>query len=185
MFADEDGLFYMYFGGIQGGQLQRWPNNEYRPDGTEPAKDQLPILPRVVKMSANMLGFSEPVREIKILDQAGVPIVAGDLERRFFEACWIHKYKGIYYFSYSTGTTHNICYATGKSPYGPFTYRGILLKPVQGWTTQQSIVEFKGKWYLFYHDTQLSGENYLRNIKMTELKYNEDGTIGMIDPLKK
>ena len=46
--------------------------------------------------------------------------------RRFFEASWMHKYNGTYYFSYSTGDTHFIMYATGTSPYGPFTIRGKI-----------------------------------------------------------
>ena len=29
VFKDDDGKFYMYFGGIWGGQLQRWNNNKY------------------------------------------------------------------------------------------------------------------------------------------------------------
>ena len=44
-----------------------------------------------------------------------------------------------------------------------------------------SIIEFEGKWYLFYHDVQLSGETHLRNVKVTELAYNDDGTIQTID----
>jgi hypothetical protein len=57
------------------------------------------------------------------------------------------------------------------------------MKPVQGWTTHHSIVEFKGKWYIFYHDTELSGKTHLRNIKVTALHHNADGSIGLIDPL--
>jgi hypothetical protein len=73
-------------------------------------------------------------------------------------------------------------YATGKSPYGPFTVRGKILEPVLGWTNHHSIVEFQGKWYLFYHDAQLSkGQTHLRNIKVTELKYRSDGSIETID----
>ena len=107
-----------------------------------------------------------------ILDEKGKPLTAGDNKRRFFEASWMHKYRGKYYFSYSTGDTHFIVYATGDSPYGPFTYEGKILKPVLGWTNHHSIVEFKGKWYLFYHDTQLSGgQTHLRNVKVVELKY--------------
>ena len=37
------------------------------------------------------------------------------------EPDWMHKYKGKYYFSYSTGDTHYLCYAVGDNPYGPFT----------------------------------------------------------------
>ena len=85
-------------------------------------------------------------------------------------------------FSYSTGDTHFIMYATGSSPYGPFTIRGKILEPVLGWTSHHSIVELNGKWYLFYHDAQLSGgQTHLRNIKVTELKYGADGSIETID----
>jgi hypothetical protein len=51
-----------------------------------------------------------------------------------------------------------------------------------GWTTHHSIVEFKGKWYLFHHDSKPSGgKTHLRSVKVTELKYNADGTIQTID----
>ncbi|HEQ71985.1 MAG TPA: alpha-N-arabinofuranosidase, partial [Spirochaetia bacterium] len=73
-------------------------------------------------------------------------------------------------------------YAIGNNPFGPFTYRGRLLNPVSGWTTHHSIVEFQGKWYLFYHDSSLSGEDNKRCMKFTELSYNPDGTIQTIDP---
>jgi len=97
----------------------------------------------------------------------------------------MHKYKGRYYFSYSTGDTHFLNYAIGDNPYGPFTYKGHFLLPVQGWTTHHSIVEWRGRWWLFYGDTQLSGKTQLRNVKMTELFYNPDGTIRLIDPFVK
>ena len=29
-------------------------------------------------------------------------------DRRFFEGAWVHKRKGVYYLSYSTGDTHLI-----------------------------------------------------------------------------
>lgn len=43
---------------------------------------------------------------------------------------------------------------------------------------------FEGKWYLFYHDTELSGKTPLRNIKMAELKHLPDGKIESIKSLK-
>ena len=129
-----------------------------------------------------MLQYAEAPRDVVILDQHGKPLLAGDKERRFFEAAWVHKYRDKYYFSYSTGDTHNIVYAIGDNPYGPFTYAGKILEPVLGWTNHHSIIEFRGKWYLFYHDASLSGgQTHLRSVKMTELTYNEDGTIQTID----
>jgi hypothetical protein len=186
VFKDDDGSFYMYFGGIWGGQLQRWQSGKY--DSTvaqEPSGDTLALTAKVARLNKGMLQFDEKPRNVVILDKDGQPIKASDHNKRFFEASWMHKYNGKYYFSYSTGDTHFINYAIGDNPYGPFTYQGIVLNPVEGWTNHHSIIEVNGKWYLFYHDTQLSGKNYLRNIKVTELKYRPDGTIETIDPYKK
>ncbi|WP_017730219.1 glycoside hydrolase family 43 protein [Nafulsella turpanensis] len=182
VYKDTDGQYYMYFGGIWGGQLQRWATGEYKPEDVYPADNEPALMPKVARMSDDMLGFSEEVRDVQILDENGEPLLAGDNERRFFEAAWVHRYNGKYYLSYSTGDTHNIAYATGDSPYGPFTYQGVILKPVLGWTNHHSIVEVDGKWYLFYHDTELSeGQTHLRNIKVTELTHRPDGTIETID----
>lgn len=178
---EENGKYFMYFGGLWGGQLQRYRNNKalecaILPEGEEPA-----LCPKIVRLSEDMLEFAEDPRDVVILDEDGQPLTAGDTGRRFFEASWLHKYNGKYYFSYSTGDSHTICYATGDNPYGPFTYRGIILTPVIGWTTHHSIVEYKGKWYLFYHDSVPSGgKTWLRSLKVVELEYNTDGTIKMI-----
>lgn len=180
VFQDGD-QYYLYFGGIWGGQLQRWASGQYKAEDTYPADDQPALMPKIARLSDDMLSLGEALKDVVIQDENGKPLTAGDNSRRFFEAPWLHKYNDTYYFSYSTGDTHNIAYATGKSPYGPFTYRGKVLEPVQGWTNHHSIVEHQGKWYLFYHDTQLSGKTHLRNIKVTELKHLPDGTIETID----
>jgi len=182
VFKDSDGTFYMYFGGIWGGQLQRWATGTYVAKDVYPAKDQPALTAKVARLGADMVNLAEAPKDVVLLDEAGKPLTYGDNGRRFFEASWMHKYNGTYYFSYSTGDTHFIMYATGKSPYGPFTVRGKVLEPVLGWTNHHSIVEFKGKWYLFYHDAQLSGgQTHLRNIKVTELKYRADGSIETVD----
>lgn len=173
--------YYFYFGGIWGGQLQRYKDNKalenaHLPEGDEPA---LPS--RVVRLSDDMLQFVEEPKAVQVVDEDGKPLKAND-PHRFFEASWVHKYNGKYYLSYSTGDTHMICYAIGDSPYGPFTYKGVVLTPVKaGWTTHHCIVEFKGKWYLFHHDSVPSGKTWLRSLKVCELHYNEDGTIQTIE----
>lgn len=185
VFKDDNGSYYMYFGGIWGGQLQRWNNNRYDSAAKLRQPEEQAILPRVAKLTADMKSFAEPVKEIKIVDSQGNLFKEKDNDKRFFEAAWMHKYNGKYYFSYSTGDTHNLCYAIGDNPYGPFTYQGVLLEPVDGWTNHHSIIEKDGKWFLFYHDVQLSGKTHLRNVKVTELKYNPDGTIQTINAFKK
>lgn len=185
VFTDTDGNSYMYFGGIWGGQLQRWFTGKYEANGskTDLSKDEEPALnAKVVRMSKDMLTFDEEVRDVKIIDKEGKPLTGGDHDRRFFEGAWMHKYQGKYYFSYSTGDTHLLAYATSDSPYGPFTYQGIIMQPVTGWTTHHSIVEFKGKWYIFYHDVELSGKTHLRNVKVRELNRETDGSIKTITP---
>lgn len=184
VFKDSDGAYYMYFGGIWGGQLQKWDNNTYHADAKLRGPKEEAFLPRVAKLGADMKSFSEEVRTIKIVDASGKTFSESDNDKRFFEAAWMHTYNGKYYFSYSTGDTHFINYAIGDNPYGPFTYKGVVLKPVEGWTNHHSIVEIKGKWYLFYHDTQISGKTHLRNVKVTELTYNADGTIQPIQAYK-
>lgn len=180
VFRDDDGSYYMYFGGIWGGQLQRYRDNKAIENPCLPA-DNEPALPsRVVKLSDNMLEFAEEPRPVIVLGEDGKPLFAGD-SHRFFEASWMHKYKGKYYFSYSTGDTHLLCYAVGDNPYGPFTYQGVILTPVVGWTTHHSIAEYKGKWYLFHHDCVPSGgKTWLRSLKVVELEYDEEGKIQTI-----
>jgi hypothetical protein len=183
VFKDDNGTYYMYVGGIWGGQLQRWSGGgEYDSTKGNRKPEEPAILPRIAKLSPNMKEFAEPLKEIQVIDKNGKPFTEKDNDKRFFEGSWTFKYNGKYYFTYSTGDTHNLVYATGTSPYGPFTYQGVMLKPVEGWTSHHSVVEFKGKWYLFYHDTQLSGKTHLRNVKVTPLTINADGTIETISP---
>lgn len=177
VFRDEDGSYYMYFGGIWGGQLQRYRDNKAIEHPFLPEADEPALPSRVVKLSDDMLGFAEEPRPVIVLGEDGKPLTAGD-SHRFFEASWMHKYKGKYYFSYSTGDTHLLCYAVGDNPYGPFVYQGVILTPVVGWTTHHSIAEYKGKWYLFHHDCVPSGgKTWLRSLKVVELEYDEDGKI--------
>jgi len=181
--VDDDGRAYMYFGGLWGGQLEKWQTGTFKPDAMGPAGDEPALGPRVAELTDDMLSFKEPPQQVQILDENGKPITAGDEDRRYFEGPWMHKYNGYYYLSYSTGTTHYLVYAISKNPKGPFVYKGRILEPVIGWTTHHSIVEFKGKWYLFYHDSSLSGGiDNKRCVKYTELKYNPDGTIQAIKP---
>ena len=178
----KDGEDYlMYFGGLWGGQLQRYKDNKalesaYLPEGEEPA---LPS--RVVKLTDDMLQWAEEPKPVYVVDEEGNPLKAND-PHRFFEASWVHKHNGKYYFSYSTGDSNLLCYAIGDNPYGPFTYKGVILTPVVGWTTHHSILEYKGKTYLFHHDSVPSGgKSWLRSLKVCELTYNEDGTIQTIE----
>jgi hypothetical protein len=180
VFKDDDGSVYIYFGGLWGGQLQRYRDNKALESAILAEGDEPALPSRVAKLTDDMLQFAEDPRPVIIVDDNGQSLKASD-PHRFFEASWMHKYNGKYYFSYSTGDSHYLCYAIGDNPYGPFTYKGVILEPVVGWTTHHSIVEFKGKWYLFFHDCVPSdGQTWLRSMKVKDLEYNADGTIRIV-----
>jgi hypothetical protein len=189
VYKDDDGSYYMYFGGIWGGQLQRWRSGKFNAEQPEspvaflPSENEPALCPKIAKLTDDLLEFAEDVKDVLITDENGEPLLQGDTDRRFFEASWIHKYNGNYYFSYSTGDTHYLCYAIGDNPYGPFKYAGRILEPVVGWTSHHSICAFENKWYLFYHDSSLSkGVTHLRSVKVTELIHDENGFIKTIKP---
>ncbi|ROT41696.1 xylosidase/arabinosidase [Sodiomyces alkalinus F11] len=184
-YVDDDGQAYLYFGGLWGGQLQCYQkgNDLFDPAWSgpkEPSGEGVYAMgPRAAKLTDDMKEFAADVQEIQILDpDTQKPILADDHDRRFFEAAWVHKRNGTYYFSYSTGDTHYLCYATSDNPLGPFTYGGRILEPVLGWTTHHSIVEFQGRWWLFHHDCELSGGvDHLRSVKVKEIFHDKDGKI--------
>ena len=109
----------------------------------------------------------------------------------FFEGIWIHKYHKKYYLSYSDGK--GISYAMGDSIYGPYTYKGQILGAVSSGTNHMSIVEYKGGWYMFYHDSSRSLSKipadspdrkfvqWRRSVCVAPLYYNEDGTIKPVE----
>ena len=180
---DDGSDYYVCYGGLWGGQLEMWQKGYFDPDTPRPQGDEKALGPLCAKLAPDMKHFACEPFHLEILDENGDPIKAGDEDRRYFEGPWMHKYNGLYYLSYSTGTTHYLVYATSESPTGPFIWRGRLMEPVIGWTTHHSIVEYKGKWYLFYHDSELSGGiNHRRCVKYTEIFYNEDGTIQTVHP---
>ncbi|MBR5066573.1 MAG: family 43 glycosylhydrolase, partial [Lachnospiraceae bacterium] len=114
--VDDDGAAYIYFGGLWGGQLEKWQTGEFVENPAEIPADAKALGPQVAKLTDDMLQFAEAPEEITILDENGEPLKAGDEDRRYFEGPWMHKYNGKYYLSYSTGTTHYLVYAIGDSP---------------------------------------------------------------------
>lgn len=142
----------------------------------------------MVKLNDDMISFSDTVRVLKGAEG-------------FFEAAWMHKYKGKYYLSYSGPISgrKKILYSVSDSPYGPFEFKGEILRPMNSCTNHHSIVEFKGQWYLFYHNSDLYFEQhpnekpvcdwskpapFRRSICVDYLYYNEDGTIKEVVPTK-
>ena len=128
----------------------------------------------VIELNDDMISYN---RKVHIIE--GAP--------NFFEAVWVHKYNGKYYLSYSG--KGQILYAMSDHILGPYTFKGTILGKVNSGTNHHSIVEYKGKWYLFYHNADLSLQKIpedskerkyfkkRRSVCVEELFYNPDGTI--------
>ena len=104
----------------------------------------------------------------------------------FFEAPWIMKRTGTYYMLYAgnnagprfdcTPAIYHACiaYGTASSPMGPWTYRGVVLKPVSSTTSHPGAVEFKGRWYLAYHTADaVGGGHFRRSIALDEMHFDD------------
>ena len=110
-----------------------------------------------------------------------------DLPEKFKEGPFMFKRKDLYYLTYPyvEDSTERLVYSTADSPEGPFTYRGVIMdeSPVQCWTNHQSIIEYQGQWYLFYHHNDLSPHfDKNRSICADSLFFNNDGTIRKVIP---
>lgn len=84
VFEDADGSYYLYFGGIWGGQLQKYRENVYDAENKEPLAHEVALCPKIAKLTDDLLEFAESPKDVQILDEAGNLLLAGDNERRFF-----------------------------------------------------------------------------------------------------
>ena len=104
----------------------------------------------------------------------------------FHEATWVFKRKGTYYLTYADNNRVNgkganrLNYATSSSPLGPWTYGGVYLDQTGCDTSHGSVVEYKGEWYAFYHNSSISGQGNLRSICVDKLQFGPDGSIKMV-----
>ena len=122
------------------------------------------------KLKDNMTELSAPLKPMEGLVD-------------FHEATWVFKKDNLYYLTYADNNRVNgknanrLNYATSTSPLGPWTYRGVYLDPTDCDTSHGSVVEYKGQWYAFYHDSVLSGRGNLRSVCVDKLFFNPDGSI--------
>jgi hypothetical protein len=118
----------------------------------------------------------------------GEPAVIANLPTKgLLEGPFVFERNGIYYLTYPhvENKTERLEYATSTSATGPFKPSGVILdESASGcWTVHHSIVEYKGQWYLFYHDKDLSPSfDKNRSIRADKLFFNADGTIQKVIP---
>lgn len=104
----------------------------------------------------------------------------------FFEAAWVFKRKGIYYFTYSTTprAQMRIDYMTSNYPINGYQYRGVVgdQPPINNNNNHAAQFEFKGRWYHVYHNRIVARQagiptGFRRNLAIEELEFNDDDTI--------
>lgn len=106
---------------------------------------------------------------------------------KFHEGSWIFKKDDLYYMTYASSTDdgeHILAYSVGTSPLGEYEYKGTLLAQNEVYmdTSHGSVVEYDGKWLIFYHNMALSGFECLRSVCVDYVTFNEDGTINTVTP---
>jgi beta-xylosidase len=148
---------------------------------------------KVVKLDASLTRLAGPVQAVTLFDPQGkpIPVAAPDtqpsLPMGYGEAPWVFKRAGKYYFVYSNGWAKEstLFYALGDAPIGPFTYAGKVMEHVACVTHHGSIVQFRGRWYVFYHTSELSGGNaFRRSVCVDELTFGTDGRIHPVTATK-
>ena len=130
----------------------------------------------IAKLKPNMIEIEGEPQAMDNLPKKGLQEGPFEFERN-----------GIYYLTYphKANNIERLEYATSHSPMGPFKWAGVLLdESASGcWTVHQSIVDYQGQWYLFYHDRDLSPAfDKNRSIRADKLYFNEDGTIQKVIP---
>ena len=102
----------------------------------------------------------------------------------FHEGPWVFRRGDWYYLMYpdnheepGVGGQNRQHYCMSRNPLGPWEHKGIILESTGCDTSHGSIVEFKGQWYMFYHNRVLSGRGNLRTLCYDKLYFNDDGTI--------
>ncbi len=157
VFQDDDGSYYLYFGG--GG------NN----NAADHAKGYGACFG--AKLSADMTTLETPLQQMKGLTD-------------FHEGVWMFKYDDLYYSMFADNNTegggNQQRYATSESPLGPWVTHDVILTPTGCDTSHGSIAQYRGNWYIFYHNQDISGVGNLRSVCVDKVEFDEFGAIQVV-----
>jgi hypothetical protein len=127
----------------------------------------------MVKLKPNMTELDGPVTKVPF--------------RNYSEGPWLFKRKNLFYNVYAADAPgiqqEQICYSTAPKITGPWTYGGFVTGPAKhGFTIHPAVIEFKNRWYFFYHDGSYSlngtpGGDTRRSVCLEYLYFNPDGSI--------
>lgn len=108
----------------------------------------------------------------------------------FFEASSIRHIGEKYYFVYSSLQGHELCYATGDSPSGPFVFGGVIVsngdiglgegQRAYDANNHGGIVEVNGQYYIFYH-RHTHGTHFSRQGCAEKITIEADGSIRQVE----
>ena len=142
---------------------------------------------RCAKLKPNMkeLADDTPKEKVKFgnreFEMYGVNCLKG-LPSRQAEGPFAFEANGWYYLTYPyvRENTEVLGYAMSKNPMGPYEYKGLIMPEHENgcWTNHHSIINYKGQWYLFYHQNAFSPrDDKRRSVQIDKLYFNPDGTI--------
>lgn len=111
----------------------------------------------------------------------------------FFEAPFVFKKDGLYYFTYSSGSCHDdtyrVQYAVSKAgPMGPFEYKGCILQTNADGTIHgpghHSILIDGDNYYMVYHrhNNPHSIHGFHRQLCIDQMQFDNNGDIKPIEP---
>ncbi len=130
----------------------------------------------VAKLKDNMTEVDSVPRTIANLPAKGL-----------IEGPFAFERNGKYYLTYPhvENKIERLEYAMSDSPMGPYKPVGVIMDESRSgcWTNHQSIVQYNGQWYLFYHDRDYSPRfDKNRSVRIDSLFFNADGTIRKVIP---
>ena len=136
---------------------------------------------RYVKLRDDMISLDGDIRPLTI---KGITDDKENTRGYYGEAPWVFKRDATYYLIYANGwaETSTLVYATASNASGPYTFQGEVMAPMGAGTSHGSIVEFKNKWYVFYHDNSLSNDSKRRSVRFDEISFAADGKINRLIP---
>ncbi len=108
---------------------------------------------------------------------------------RYTEAPYLYKHGELYYLffaaNYWGAVGEEMAYATASDPWGPWEFGGVIMKQTATSNTNHpSVIDFGGKTYFIYHNGSLPGGTAnSRSVCVTDMEFNEDGSIDMLDEL--
>jgi hypothetical protein len=133
----------------------------------------------VARLKENMIELDSEPKVVTQLPDKGLK-----------EGPFLFERNGIYYMTYPhvQNKIERLEYAIGDNPMGPFKITGVIMdeSPLNCWTNHHSFIEFKGQWYLFYHQNELSPKfDKNRSVCIDSLFFKTDGTIQKVTPTRR